>query len=246
MALIPNGETTEAPSVEATKEEAITTGTEQEKSIEHKFMYDDETGGKGEIPDWFKPNKYKTVSEQARGYSELETKFGSFSGSPKDGYKVEGVDIEDSPLLKATAKWGMENQMSNKGMESLIKVVNELATAQIEEDSTANRKALGDKADERLNTLSQWGKNNLSEDEFVQFQGLAQTAGQVEVIEKIVAMSKNSKLVDVEAQARSTEDIEETLNKMQFAKDDKGKFLIDTDPAYRAKFLSQMNQQHNK
>ena len=46
---------------------------------------------------------------------------------------------------------------------------------------------LGDDAQKRINTLAQWGKNNLSPEEFMSFQGLAQTAGHVEVLEKLIS-----------------------------------------------------------
>ena len=39
--------------------------------------------GVGEAPEWL-DKKYKTVSDQAKGYAELSKKFGAFRGSPKD------------------------------------------------------------------------------------------------------------------------------------------------------------------
>ena len=162
-------------------------------------MFDADTKGTGDIPEWFKSDKYKDVSEQAKAYGELESKFGSFTGTPKDGYKIEGIDIDDSPLLKLTAEWGAEHNLSNDGFAGLIEKVNALAQTQIDEDAASVKEQLGDKADARLGELSQWGKNNLSPEEFIQYQGLAQTAGQVEVLEKLIGMSKNSKIVNVDA-----------------------------------------------
>ncbi len=200
-------------------------------------MLADGVDAEGDAPEWFKGSKYKTVSAQAEAYNELESKFGSFTGAPKEGkYEIEGADFENSPLLKLTAEWGAENQLSNDGLESLIAKVNELAASQIEEDSVNAKTALGDNADKRLGDISQWGKNNLSPDEFTQFQGLAQTAGQIEVIEKLISLTKNSKLVETPSTPpKGNQDAMEELTKMQLATDDKGKRMMD-NPAYRAKY----------
>ena len=247
--LIPNGETsTEAPATtEATTEQ--TTNTEstentQQTTTEDKpgYLYADGIKGEGDTPEWFDSNKYKNISEQAKGYKELEGKFGAFTGTPKDGYKIEGVDMEESPLLKLMGEWGTENQLSNDGLSSIIDKVNALAAEQIEQDSINAKKSLGENADKRLGDISQWGKNNLSPEQFEQFQGLAQTAGHVEVIEKLIGMTKNSKLVT--SDHVSTESTiagkEEALKAKYSAKNDKGQRLMDIDPEYRQKVDKEM------
>lgn len=201
-----------------------------------KFQFADGVDGTGERPEWFNNTKYKTVSDQAKGYNELESKFGAFTGAPEEGkYEIEGMDLENSPLLKLTAEWGAENQLSNDGLASLIERVNGLALEQIEQDATNAKEALGENADKRLNDLSQWGKNNLSPEEFEQFQGLAQTAGHVGVLEKLIAKTKNSKLVKEDAIVKNDKSATEELQEMQLATDDKGNRLMD-NPDYRKKY----------
>jgi len=246
--LIPDGgeqtpTTTEAPEVITPS----TDGGEQtppatEGDNVPAFLFADGIGGEGEAPEWFKSDKYKTVSAQAEAYNELESKFGSFSGAPKDGYSIEGVDIEDSPLLKLTAEWGAENQLSNEGLGSLIEKVNALATEQIEQDAVNAKEALGENADKRLGDISLWGKNNLSPEEFTQFQGLAQTAGHVGVIEKLIGMTKNSKLVKADTVATDATTASDELKEMQLATDPKtGKRMMD-NPEYRAKYNAKKAQ----
>ena len=244
--LIPGGETpaTETPAAEVTPQTetpAIETpatevpGTET-PATEAKFMFAEGVNGEGDVPEWFKGDKYKTVSAQAEAYTELESKLGSFTGAPKDGkYEIEGLDFEESPLLKLTAEWGAENQLSQDGLGSLIEKVNALAATQLAEDATNAKEALGENADKRLSDLSQWGKNNLSPEEFEQFQGLAQNAGHVEVLEKLIAKTKNSKLVEVDPTNVKTKTEVEELQEMQLATDEKGKRMMD-NPAYRAKY----------
>lgn len=257
MSLIPDGgettTTTETTTTESTDTTQQTTTTEGggETTTENSYLFADGIVGEGDAPEWFKKDKYKTVSAQAEAYTELETKFGSFTGTPKDGYKVQDaegkdINIEDSPLLKITAEWGAEQQLSNEGLSSLIEKVNNLAAEQIEQDVVNAKEALGDKADERLNNIAQWGKNNLSPEQFEQFQGLAQTAGQVEVIESLIEKTKNSKIVKAETHTPNKENVEAELKEMQLATDGNGKRLMDVDPSYRAKVNKKMNEFYNK
>jgi hypothetical protein len=86
-----------------------------------------------------------------------------------------------------------------------------------------------------------WGRNNLSAEEYTQFQGLAQTAGQVKIIEKIIGMAKNSKLANRDGENNLTkEDQAEELRKMQLAVNDKNQRLMEIDPEYRKKVTAAM------
>ena len=245
MSLIPDGgdttttestDTTQSTTTDTTQETTQTTTDTTTENAEAKFFFAEGVNGEGDAPEWFNSTKYKTVSDQAKGYDELESKFGAFTGAPEEGkYEIEGMDLENSPLLKLTAEWGAENQLSNDGLASLIERVNGLAQEQIEQDSANAKEALGENADKRLNDLSQWGKNNLSPEEFEQFQGLAQTAGHVGVLEKLIAKTKNSKLVKEDAIIKNDKSATEELQEMQLATDDKGNRLMD-NPDYRKKY----------
>ncbi len=222
--------TTTEPGSEASTE--TTTSTE-----EGGFLFADGVVGEGEAPEWFKSKKYKTVADQAQAYTELESKFGAFTGAPKDGvYEIEGINFEDNPLMGTVADWGKEMQLSPEGLESLVVKVGELAQKQQDEDKAAALEALGEQGETRLRALGEWGKNNLAPEEFKQFQGLAQTAGHVEILEKLIGMTKNSKLVDKSQVASpKTADTEAALKAQYTATNDKGQRLMDVDPAYKAK-----------
>jgi len=226
----------------STTTEATTTTTESttipttDDTTAPGYLYADGIEAQGDVPEWFKSNKYKTVSEQAAAYPELEKRFGSFTGAPKEGkYEIEGVEFEDNTLLKTVADWGLENQLSQEGLSTLITKVNELAEAQVALDRENALAELGENGTKILQDLAQWGKNNLTPEEYVQFQGLAQNAGQVKLLDKLVGMNKNSKLVDqtqVEA-PNNREAIEAKLKEEYVATNDKGQRLMDVDMAYR-------------
>ena len=248
MSLIPNGEA--APETTA---ETTTTGGEQQSAAPEqtettaaKYLFADGVEGTGDAPEWFKSNKYKTVSDQAKAYTELEGKFGAFKGAPKEGkYEIEGINFEENPLMATVAEWGLANQLSPEGLENLVVKVGELAAKQQEEDQTAAMSALGENAQKRLADLASWGRNNLSPDEYTQFQGLAQTAGHVEVLEKLIGMTKNSKLVkpdDVTTNSSTKADAEAELKAAYLATNEKGQRLMEVDPAYRKKISAQMKE----
>lgn len=250
MSLIPTGEeagTTETATETQESTETQTSQETQESQVtDAKFLFADGVVGEGEAPEWFKANKYKTVSDQAKAYTELESKFGAFQGAPKDGkYEIEGINFEENPLMATVAEWGLENQLSPEGLENLVAKVGELAAKQQEEDQTAAMTALGDNAQKRLADLASWGRNNLSPEEYTQFQGLAQTAGHVQVLEKLIGMTKNSKLVkpdDVTTNSNSRADQEAELKKAYLATNEKGQRLMEVDPNYRKKVSAQMKE----
>lgn len=213
-----------------------TTETTPTGNEEVSFLLAEGIGGKGETPEWFKGDKYKNVSEQAKAYTELEGKFGSFTGSPKDGkYEIEGVDFADNPLMSAVSAWGAKSQLSNQGMSDLFTQIDALAKEQIETERTESMKALGNDAEKRLGDLASWGQNNLEPEQFKAFQALAGTAAQVEMLEILIGKTKNSKLVDTKDTTVNPGLTEAAIKAMRFATNEKGQRLMDVDPAHRAK-----------
>jgi hypothetical protein len=233
--LIPDAVVAETTTDTSTQTEETTQTTTTDTGEVKNFMYADGVVGEGEAPEWFKGEKYKTVAEQAKGYSELESKFGSFTGSPKDGvYEIDGVDFAENPLMGVVAEWGKEQQLSNEGMAGLFEKVDELAKAQMEEDAANTKQELGPDADKRIGDIVQWGQNNLDADEYKALQGVAQSAASIGVIEKLIGMSKNSKLVEVDAVVKGAADLEAEYREALVAVDGNGRRLTE-QPAYQTK-----------
>lgn len=251
MSLIPNeeavtSENTETSSENPATEQTTTTETPDSQVTDSKFLYADGIIGEGEAPEWFKADKYKSVADQAKAYTDLEGRFGAFKGAPKDGkYEIEGINFEENPLMATVAEWGIENQLSPEGLEALVVKVGELAAQQQQEDKTAAMEALGEKAQQRLADLASWGRNNLSPDEFSQFQGLAQTAGHVQVLEKLIGMTKNSKLVktdEITTNSSNREEKERELKTKYTATNERGQRLMEVDPEYRKRVNKEMKE----
>ena len=113
---------------------------------EGEFFLSEGIKGVGDQPEWYKADKYKSIAEQAKAYTELEKKFGGFTGAPKDGYQpYEGVESDDA-LWGELVEFGTKQNMSQAAMNEAW----ELLTAQeqaIEEVSIETEMAkLGDNA----------------------------------------------------------------------------------------------------
>lgn len=245
--------TTEDTSPEATQDDAAavadalkTETTETTTETENTWSWSESVTGEGEAPEWFKGEKYKTVEDQAKAYTALEGKFGSFTGAPEE-YTVslseelqeKGVEFaEDDPLLTDAKDMAKELGMNQEGFERML---NMYATAQlaetqaIEELRTEQLKELGNNGQERVDNLDAWAKTNLSADLYEGFKEMAISASAVKAMERLVAMTRGQAITPSEA-VTSPSVTEQEVKAMQFEKDEHGNRKIATDPAFRKEF----------
>jgi len=182
--------------------------------------------------------KYKSVSDLEKGYAELQksysSKLGGFTGSPEAYEYAEGLSGNEF-----IEQWGKENQLSNDGMNSLVKGFNEYQQAQQEAANKAymdeQMKALGENAQERIKNVKDFLKANTGVDSLSNVD-----AKGIEVFEKLIAMSKQSSLADTKPTPSYDK---EKLDFMQFQeKDANGNRRYETDQKFRAKVLELRSQ----
>jgi hypothetical protein len=131
------------------------------------FLYDG-VKGQGDMPAWYKADKYKTVAAQAEAYTHLEKRLGAFVGAPKEGkYEapplpegVEGEFLTDHPVFESFTKWALENQVSQKGYNDVLGMLAVYEASQAP-DFEAAKKEIGEEADKRIESVSLWAKANL-------------------------------------------------------------------------------------
>ena len=201
---------------------------------ENEYFLAEGIKGTGETPEWYKSDKYQSVAEQAKAYTELEKKFGGFKGAPKDGYSIpEGVEQDDALLAELT-EFAKDTNMSEEAYGRAW----ELLTAQeqaVEEVSAEQEMAkLGDNATQRLKNVEGFLKNNLDADTYTQVQDLVTTAESVQLIEAIVKATVPAKL-PIEGgehpQGLTWADVEAEM----FKKNEAGQFLRSVDPNHERK-----------
>ena len=208
---------------------------------EGEYFLSDGIKGVGDTPEWYKADKYKSVAEQAKAYTELEKKFGGFTGAPKDGYALyDGVESDDA-LWAELVEFGNSTNMS----QSALNQAWELLTAQeqaIEEVSVeAEMAKLGDNAVERIKVVEQYMKNNLDADTYEELRYAVNSAESVQLIEALIKSTAPAKLpIDghIEPGGLEWADIEAEM----FRKDENGNLLRSVDMNHERKIQRMMKE----
>jgi hypothetical protein len=123
--------------------------------------------GSEEAPEWFDTTKYKTVADQAKAYTELSKKMGSFIGAPKDGYDISSFEKEldmSSPFIQQFKDAATKMNMSQSGFDGMLTMFSDYEKANTF-DADAFVKSLTPEEKNIAITVSQWSKNNFSSEE---------------------------------------------------------------------------------
>ena len=208
---------------------------------EGEYFLSDGIKGSGDTPDWYKGDKYKSVAEQAKAYTELEKKFGGFTGAPKDGYSgPEGIDGDDA-LLQELTEFATKTNMSQEAFGDaweLLSAQNEAVQQVSHEQEIAS---LGDNAQERIKNVEGYLKNNLDADVYEEVRNLVTDARSIELVEHLVRATAPAKLpIDGgdHPSGMTWGDIEAEM----FKKSDNGQLLRSIDSNHEAKIQKMMQE----
>lgn len=192
--------------------------------------------GTGDVPEWFKVDKYKSVDEQAKAYGELASRFGGFEGSP-DSYELpEGVDSDsmDQGMLDITREIGKEYQMSQKMFGDLVGKVNEYQLKQIEDNHNETMRELGPDAQSRIDNVQGWLNTNAPQEMIDMVAPMATNAKAIQALEFFIEKSKGSNVADANSQ-QSAKMTESEYADMLLAKNEHGGLKMATDASYKKK-----------
>ena len=185
-------------------------------------------------------DKFNSVGELESSYKELQSTFskklGGFEGSPETYTRPEGIDENDS-VYNYASHWGKDNQLSDKGLSSLVEGYTNHMKTEAEAYQQAELKSLGDNAKQRVDNAHDWIKANLGEEYIDAMNSSFIGAKGIEAIEKMASLSKQTAPTSVTASPSRSYD-NDTLKSMQFAKDEFGNRKMSSDPAYREKVNS--------
>jgi hypothetical protein len=207
--------------------------------------------GNGEKPEWFKSEKYKSVADQAQAYVDLEKRFGSFVGAPKDGkYDTKlpeniGVELDgEHPLLDGFTKWASKNQLSQAGYTELLGMLGQYEAAQLPDWGTI-KTAVGENADARIEAVTKWGAANLDAQGYSDLRtacGGANAAAVLKVIEAAIAKTKQPALPKPgQDNVQTGDDKLVAINAKKAVKNADGRTLrYFTDEKYRAEIEKEL------
>ena len=154
--------------------------TQTEQTAAPNWFIDEGIPGVGNRPDWL-PEKFKTAAHLGLSYAELEKKFGTVPEA-YDVSKSKFIDPDYVPFqdfLTLAKEQRVSKQVIDKMVESLDKYMDEFTT-----DPKEELQKLGENAKERLTTLDNWAKANLSEDSYLALSGL-KTASAIKALEEL-------------------------------------------------------------
>lgn len=238
----------------AVVEDAISNNDNNENGqpAEPTWSFADGIAGDGDAPEWFKSDKYKTVSDQAKAYKDLESRFGSFTGSPEEYTSVElseelkelGIEIkQDDPLIEKAIEFAKSSNMDQEGFNKMVNLYAETQAAEqmaLEDYKKEQLTLLGDNAQQRIDNLNSWASANIASDMIDGFQAMAQSAESVKALERLVAMTRAGAVNPNGATPAGNVSAEE-VQAMQFEKDEYGNRRIATDTEFRKRFQAKMN-----
>ena len=208
---------------------------------EGEYFLSDNVKGVGDMPEWYKADKYKSVAEHAKAYTELETKFGGFTGAPKDGYSiVEGVE-QDDELWQELVSFGEKTNMSQSALNDAWQILSAQEQAVEEVSVEMEMQKLGDNAVERIKVVEQYMKNNLDADTYEELRYAVNSAESVQLIEALIKSTAPAKLpIDgyVEPGGLEWADIEAEM----FKKDENGNLLRSVDMNHERKIQRMMKE----
>ena len=155
--------------------------------------------GEGERPE-FLHDRYKSLADQAKAYTDLEKKFGEFRGAPEDGYKLDGIEgLEgDDPLIKHFSETFKDLNLSQQGFE---RVVNDFVTVQAEAyqaNIAEEMKKLGPQAEQTVQQVNNWVSNTFDQETAETIKGWVMTANDVKALEAMRAFQPKSAIPTAE------------------------------------------------
>jgi hypothetical protein len=208
---------------------------------EGEFYIAEGIKGTGDLPEWYKADKYTSVSEQAKAYTELEKKFGGFTGAPKDGYELaEGVSKEDG-MIEELYAFAEESNMSQASFDKAYQLLSAQSVATEQVNIDQELAALGTNASGRIKSVEGFMKNNLDAETYEKVRYSVNSAATVELIESLISATAPKKLpIDGgEAPEGLTWAAIETE---MFKKDENGNLMRSVNREHEAKIQAMMKQ----
>ena len=208
---------------------------------EGEYFLSDGIKGSGDTPDWYKGDKYKSVAEQAKAYTELEKKFGGFTGAPKDGYSgPEGIEGDDA-LLQELTEFATKTNMSQEAFGDAWELLSAQGQAVEQVSHEQEIASLGDNAQERIKNVEGYLKNNLDAEVYEEVRNLVTDARSIQLVEHLVRATAPARL-PIDGGDHPTGMTWGDIEAEMFKKNDNGQLLRSIDSNHEAKIQKMMQE----
>jgi hypothetical protein len=234
---------------EQTVEKAVET-TEQSDTLlgqvapelgEGEYYLSEGVKGTGDVPEWYKADKYKSVAEQAKAYPELLAKFGGFTGAPKDGYERPDNAMEEDALYDAMNEYGSKYNMSAEAFKEGWELLTTQAQVAEEVSKEQELAKLGNDAGQRINSINGCLRNGLDNDDYEEASTLVTSADNIrlaELVRKALAPAR----LPIEGGESPTGITWQDIEAEMFKKTDDGQMLRSVSPEHEKKVQRMMQE----
>lgn len=215
------------------QDNAASTGSTTDNA---SWFIDEGVAGVGERPDWLPP-KFKTVKSMADSYNILEKKF-TAPTADYDLSKGEGWFNSEFEPLKELVDTAKKSHVSQEVIDKMLSSVGDYLNKD-SFDEAAELAKLGEGYEQRIETIANWAKSNMSEKGFKALSEMAMSADDILAIEELrnLHMSNQNQIPT----NQNTQTSHKTLNDLQkemISNYDKYK----TDKSYRDNIKAQMEK----
>jgi len=208
------------------------------------WYFDEDIPGKGDKPEWMK-EKYKTVSDQAKAYVELEKRMGEVAGSPKDGYNYEGIEglSGDDPMVSHFANTFKELNLSQKGFERVINEFVGMQSESMQVNAEAEVKKLGVDGAIQVERINTWLGNTFDDATAQTIKGWVSTAEDIKALQSLKSFQPQSSIPSAQTAQMSAgyETVKELRNEQATSWD-----KYQADPNYRARWQERLRNAHGR
>jgi hypothetical protein len=209
---------------------------------EGEYFLSEGVKGVGDLPEWYDQGKYKSVSEQAKGYKELQKKFGSFTGTPKDGYALPDGVSQDEAIVQELIEYGKEAALNQEGFDKLLDLGLKQTQVTKEVDEAAELAKLGDDAPQRIKAIENYLTTHIQDqEEYDKVKGLVNSADAVLLVESVMKATAPKKL-PIDGGESPTGVTWADIEKEMFRKDDSGNMLRSVSIEHERKIQKMMKE----
>ncbi len=196
------------------------------------WYYDDGKPGEGEQPEWLKTAKYKSVTDQAKAYAEIEKKLGAFKGAPEE-YDLAIPDQpeiqfqKEDPMIQEFLADAKKNNVSQDYVTNLLKTYVNMQNANRPNPQKELEK-LGVNAKQDIQVLAQWGDNVLTKEESELFKNMMTTADSVRLLEKLrgIATKADTAPANPKTPRESVEDVRKLIHDPRYDSDESFRSMV--------------------
>ena len=209
--------------------------------VEPVWYFADGVPGQGDRPDYLEP-KYKTVAEQARAYKEAQKLIGAQASAPEsyDYSSLQEYIDQDNQYIKEYAIYAKENRFSQDAfVRSLKTLVDYDKSKQPDVDQEIAK--LGDGGMQRVETVQNWVKNNLTAESAAALSKLPVRAEVVKMLDEIRQLHVHNQARIPVGEKAATTFVPLTLAEVE-AEMMNNYPRYQTDAAYRAQLTAKFEQ----